>query len=317
MTAALAALRRAGSVALIAHKAPDGDTLGSALALRRALLAAGKQADAFSFDPVPALYAFMPDADKLRFPQDAAQEEFDLAVLVDVADVARTGAEGLWSGARARLVIDHHLVPEPEDGESYIDASAAATGELVYELSCALHAQPDALAAEQLFVALSTDTGHFSFSAVTQATMRIAGELVARGADVAQITKRLYRTRGKPRTLLLGRGLSTLRFYEEDTIATIALTGEDFSACGAVQTDAEGLVNYAAEVEGVQVAVIARDAPGGARVSVRTAEGVNAQAICRLFGGGGHRQASGCTIEGTAQEALARVVEAVRGGAGR
>ncbi len=306
------AISRARSIAVITHAAPDGDALGSALAFARGLRALGKTASAYCADPVPKLYAFSPDA-SLLLPPEAAPEKIDLCVMVDVADPVRTdGCGALWGRADARAVIDHHLICAPPEGAScWIDPSFSSCGEMVLRMLDELNAPLDKDTATLLYIAVSTDTGQFSYSSVTSGTYHAAARLAGAGVDVSNVTYMLYRRRRREKTLLTARALSSLVFGCEGRVACMALSRDDFLATGASEEDCEGIVNYGIEIEGVDAAFLARERGEDVKCGVRVKTGLDAAAICRKFGGGGHGLAAGCTMRAPLPDACKAMIDAL------
>ena len=307
----LTTLRQAQRILLIAHVSPDGDTLGSAFALRLAFLSLGKAADVVCQDPLPGLYRRLTGAQALRLPDQAA-DAYDLALAVDVSDAARMGAcAPLFEGARQRMVVDHHGTNTRFGQENWVEPDAAATGVLALELIHALGVPLTREMAHCLYVALSTDTGHFQYASTNAQAMRAAAECVERGIDVAGITERLYRERPRAKTELIARALGTLTFLKGGALAYMTLYGADFERCGASDDMSEGIISYAIETQGVQIAFLAREKEDGIKFSLRGKPSYDVAQICTRFGGGGHVSAAGCTIKGPMQEAVQAMLRAI------
>ncbi len=304
----------AKNCALICHVSPDGDTIGSALALRLILQKVGLSCDVFCDDPVPELYSFLPGADILRTNSDFV---YDLAVGIDCADEARMGhCASIFRSAKQTVCIDHHGTNQGYAQHNIIDASAAAVGELICELSHVLLAAFDDDIALCLFVAISTDTGHFAFDSCTSRTFACMSEIMQFDLDLNALTGRLYRFRSLAKTRLLASVLSTLTIVGNDRGAMLSSTVASMKNSEAKDADYEGIVNYAIEITGVQIAALLRETESGAvKVSLRTKEGEwDAARIAASFGGGGHKRAAGCTLKGMtlpqAQEAIRIAMEA-------
>ena len=308
----LTALRQAQRVVLIAHVSPDGDTLGSALALRLALLAAGAVAHVVCQDAVPDLYASLPGAETVVAPQETAGRVYDLAVAVDVSDALRMGGSApVFEAARARMVVDHHGTNTRFGEENWIEPDASATGVLVLELVRALGAQLTPDIARCLFVAMSTDTGHFQYQNTNAQVMRAAADCVEAGIDVARITEGLYRERPRAKTELLACALRSLTFERDGHLAYMKLSRADFKRCGASDAMSEGLINYAIETQGVKVAFLARENNAGVKFSLRSRPPYDVAEVCKRFGGGGHVFAAGCTIAAPLDEAVSAMIGAI------
>lgn len=308
----LTSMKQAQRVVLIAHVSPDGDTLGSALALRLALLAIGAVADVVCQDAVPELYATLPGAGTVVPPEKVAGRVYDLAVAVDVSDALRMGdCSPVFEAARSRMVVDHHGTNTRFGEENWVDPDASATGVLVLQLVRALDAELTPEIARCLFVALSTDTGHFQYQNTNAQALRAAADCVEARIDVAQITEGLYRERPRAKTELLACALRSLRFERGGRLAYMQLSRADFERCGASDAMSEGLINYAIETQGVKVAFLARENGAGVKFSLRSRPPYDVAAVCKRFGGGGHVFAAGCTIAAPLDEAIPAMLAAI------
>ncbi|MCL2545399.1 MAG: DHH family phosphoesterase [Clostridia bacterium] len=293
----LRALSDAGSALLCAHIGPDGDTLGSTLALCAALEALAKTVHLTCADPVPALYAYMPGSARIVAPDTLAAERFDLAVAVDVSDGDRLGAaRPLFDAAPVRVVIDHHATNDCFGGVNWIEPQAAATGMMVLACIRDLGVPLTREMAEYLYAAISTDTGNFRFSNTDAAVLRAAAALVDAGAQPDKLTEQLFYTRSRAGVQLRGRALSTLRLFAGGRAAVMTLTAQDFADTGAADSMTEGIVNYAIEIVGVEAAALARELDGEIKCSLRAREPYDAAALAQRFGGGGHARAAGCSL---------------------
>ena len=306
-------LIQAQRLLLVAHVSPDGDTLGSGLALRLAFLALGKEATLVCQDPVPALYHFLPGADTVKTPEEmSGMEAFDTALAVDVSDRLRLGGcESVFEACPQRLVLDHHGTNDHFGQENWIEAEASATGVLALALCRALGAPVNGDIALCLYTAISTDTGHFQFANTTPEAMHAAADLVAAGVDVADVTARLYREMPRAKTALLACALGRLAFAHEGRTAYITLRRSDFDACGAGDEMTEGIINYAIQTQGVEAAFLATERAEGVKFSVRSKAPFDAAALCRQFGGGGHTLAAGCRMMCPIDEAANVMLDAI------
>ena len=307
----LKALREADRIAIMSHSAPDGDALGSILALSAALRKLGKQAVALANDPPPALYSYLPELDRLILPGDALPFTPELCVAVDISDLPRLGEwASLFQDAPATLCIDHHESKNPIGDIHWVDPSLSAACEMTQAVIRGLDIDLDLPIAQYLYTGISTDTGNFGYSNTTPSALRAVAELVDAGVDVAEMTRLLYRSRSFARVKILGRAIDSLVI--DDGIATMRLTRRDFDDWGALDSDAEGVVNYAIEMEGVSVAVLAKEHVGGTKLSLRSLGGVNVAEISASLGGGGHERAAGVTLADNIDDALAKVLAAIR-----
>lgn len=306
------ALTATQQVLVIAHVSPDGDTLGAALALGGALAQLGKAVTFTCQDPVPGNYAFLPGSRLILTPDLVMGQVFDAAVAVDVADSRRLGnAQTAFQAAGVKVVIDHHGTNDRFGQINWIEPSAAATGVLVYRLIRQMGVKVTPDMAAQLYTAICTDTGNFNFASTDGEALRAAADLVEAGAQVSDLTRKLYRTRSKPGVLLLARALASLTFQAQERLAYMVLAQQDFEQTGASEDMSEGVVNYAIEIVGVQVAFLARETPQGTKFSLRSMPHHDVSAVAQQFGGGGHPAAAGCTLQVAPQEAVAQMVGAI------
>jgi bifunctional oligoribonuclease and PAP phosphatase NrnA len=290
------------------HARPDGDAVGSALACRVILRSLGKQADVVLSDRIPYIYRSLPGADHV-VQTGAVNGNYEAAIILECDSLARTGLEGLDS--QFIINIDHHLSGKRFGHINWIDPEACATAEMIYRLGQEAGAAITPEIATCLYTAVMTDTGSFRFAGTTERSFELARELVRCGADPVCCAQNVYFANPTSKMRLLGAALSTLR--REGNLVWMHITRAQIDLCGAFDEDAEGLVNYAISVVGVQVAAFFREMPDKRfRVSLRSKGGVNVAEIAEQFGGGGHHNASGCSLEGPLAAATERVLAEVR-----
>ena len=305
----IAAIRKASSIALVCHVSPDGDTVGSALALRLGLMEMGKAVTLFCQDKIPDILSFLPGAEGFRLPEEA-DEHYDLLLCLDVSDEKRMGrCNALLNMADASAQMDHHGTNTNYCQFNCVDGGAPANCLIIYELLQRLGCTITAEVALCLAVGLSTDTGHLAYNNTTPEAYRVMGELVEAGAPIAEAYRRLYRERPPRQVALLTRALESLTFHHEGRITSIRLTQKDFADCGALDEDAEIIVNYGLDVLGVRMCVFTREqSGGGVKLSLRAVAPCKASSVAKSFGGGGHAQAAGATVQLPLHEAIAQVV---------
>jgi phosphoesterase RecJ-like protein len=308
----LEALRKPGGTILcLGHVHPDGDVLGTLLGLGLALSAAGASVTFAGPHPVPDVLAFLPGTDRWQVWK-AAPGPFDIIVMTDCPNPDRS--EGLLEGARGPrsrvLNIDHHPDNRRYGSIDWIDPSAAATGEMIFDLLTALGLPLTPAIALNLFTAVHTDTGSFRYSNTTPRTFRIAAELAAAGADPALVSDRLYQQRGRDSLVQLGTVLRRVEVSDDGQVAWLSVP-RDLVPRELIES--EDLVSYPRSIGGVKVAVLLREeAPGTVKASLRAKGEVAVNKIAHRFGGGGHENAAGCTLSGTLEEAAASLLQAVR-----
>jgi len=315
--ATLARLAASQRVLVACHENPDADTLGSALALARVLEHHGASVTIACADPVPALYDFLPA--RARVVTDVPTgASFDLLVLTDCATPERVGDlatrhRDLFEGGLPRVVIDHHASNDRAGDADWIDPHAAATCEMVALIAARLGVPLDlddgALAAE-LVAGIVMDTATFAHPNVTPRTLQVAAALVAAGAPLSEISRRIYRSKPVAQLRLFGRILDRLQTTDDGRVVWSTLDDPDYGATGALRSHSEGIIDLLSQSEDAEVAILFKTAgPTTTRVSVRTKSGgVDATVLTGLYGGGGHARAAGATLDQPLAEARARVV---------
>jgi len=308
-----AAIGESRSIVLACHVNPDGDALGSMLGLALALIPLGKDLVCLSQDGVPDILRFLPGVERIATATDVPA--FDLALVVDSGELARVGETVQPLVARARRIvdIDHHVTAGAFGDIRVLDAHAASTAEIVYALLQTLDVPITSDIATCLFTGIITDTGSFRFQNVTPNTLRVAAKLLEAGAPPAHISENVFDNRTFAATRLLGLALSALSQTPDGQVVWTHITAQNFRTLGATDQDTEGVVNYVRGVRGAEVGILFREMEGGSiRVSLRARESVNVAEVAARFGGGGHRMASGCTLDVPLAEAEQAVVSAVQ-----
>jgi len=289
------------------HARPDGDGIGSALACGQILRMMGKDAEVVMYDGVPRIYQNLPFAD--RVVQADAVPPNDAVILLECDGTRRALLEGL--DECFLINIDHHVSGRNFGHINWIDSSVMATAELVFRLARLACVPVDRDIATCLYTGLMTDTGSFMFEGTNEHTFTVARELVLAGADPALCARHTYFGHSTAKLRLLGAALSNL--HREGPLAWIWVTQEQMQRFGAREEDCEGLVNYALSIGDVQVAIFFRELPDCRfRVSLRSKGEVNVSTVAEHFGGGGHKCASGCSIEGPLAVAVSRIVDRLR-----
>lgn len=312
---ALVALRRASSVVVCAHVRPDGDAMGSVLALTLALRENGIAAVPTLAHGihVPATYTFLPGSSLFVAARDL--EPPQVFVALDSPTLARLGdAAKLASAAETVIVIDHHPDTEAFGSVLVHDPATAATGQLVWNLVKEFENPPSADVAQCCYVGLVTDTGRFCYDNTTADTFRAAAEMVQAGADPAEIAVYVYQSRSAASLALESRTMSRLTIANGGRVAYAWVDDADFDEVGALQEDAESLPDAVRVVEGIDVAVMLRHAGGEVRVNLRSKTGFDVAAIARHFSGGGHHAASGFTFSGTIEQLVPQLLPMLPGG---
>ena len=307
------ALRENERFAVLGHVRPDGDALGSQLALALSLKQLGKDVCVWNEDGMLEKYSFLPRAELLTKPP-AGPEDVDVAIALDTAIQNRLGtALEVIGSAKIWINIDHHPSNPGYGDLVYIDSTAPATGQILFELIKSERLPIDHAIAENLYVAISTDTGSFQYPNTTARTFEIAAELVRLGVDVGSVSQQVYENFPRRRVELLRELLRTMRFEGKGRVASFSLSLKTAAELAVIPEDNEGLIDHLRAIRGVIVAVFFEElADGKVRVSMRSKnERVDVCAICQKFGGGGHTLAAGARIRGMLAEVEERVLKAI------
>ena len=305
---------------LVTHLGPDGDALGSQIALGRFLQKLGKQAAMINSDELPYSLDWMPGAEDVEvfdgsIHQHEALAEADVVFVLDTNDEERLGTLGsmVRDATAVRVLMDHHRQPEQWFDVEFVRSEAAATGELVYELITAI--DPDLIDREiatALYTAIMTDTGSFRYSSVTPRLHRIVADILERGeVEPAPIHETIYDRKSMPGLRLLGRTLNRIRLRYDGQLGYSVVTQRMVEDTGASWDDKQGFVNYVLSIEGVKAALLFSEVDDGAKISFRSEADVRVDEWARHFGGGGHRNAAGAYVRRpTFEEVIEDVVDA-------
>lgn len=300
--------------ALMSHMRPDGDAIGSQLALGLSLEAMGKTVHYWNVDGLPESLAFLPGSEKISLPPEEAPE-IDVAIALDTATRVRLGDANLSAAAKAKvwLNIDHHLSNPLYGDVNYVDATSPATAQIVYEILQQLNMPLPDGTRDAIYVAVSTDTGSFQYDSTTAKTYRMAADLLDRGLQVGEINAKTYDSHPYRRIELLRALLNTLELASCGKVAHWEMLDQVRVDLALQPDDSEGLIDMIRAIRGVQVAVFFEELPGGKiRVSMRSKDRrVNVCDIATRFGGGGHALAAGIRMAGPMAEAKKLVLAAI------
>lgn len=304
---------------LLGHVMPDGDCIGSMLALSLALERAGKEAILALPGPVPSIYLFLPAIERILVNPslgDLGPENFSAVIVIDTSVPERLGdLAGLVNALRATgvpvILIDHHVSASPYGDLNFIDPEAAAAGEIVHDLLKLLGYEVDQGIATCLYVALATDTGGFRYETTTPATHRRIAEFIEAGANVREISLRVFEEKPRKTIEALRAALNTLELSPCGRVAWMILTQEVVGKLGLTDEHTDGIVGYGRMIEGVEVALFFRELGNNqVKVSFRSKNFVDVSRLAAQFGGGGHLRAAGALIRGDLEGVKAAVIEA-------
>lgn len=303
-------LKGCKTILVSAHKSPDGDALGSQLALVLALEKLNKTVTAHNLDPVPEIYHFLPHADRIKTGLPV-QGRYDAYIVVD-ADPPRTGLFDKTYPADILINIDHHVTNPREWPLTWLDPDAAACGEMVYKLIQELGVAIDRNIALCLYTAVFTDTGSFRYSNTKPESMKIAAAMLEAGADPWLVTENVYESFAYRKLKLLGAVLDRMERSEDGRVAWVAITDELFRQTGTTAEDTDNFINFVRSVKGVEVAVLFRQTGESQfKLSLRSKGRIDLTVLARSFGGGGHRNAAGGAVNGALEDVKRTVINDV------
>ena len=285
----------AKSVACFFHKNPDGDAVGSALAVRNFF---GPKVKVYCPGKLPEIFSFLPAASEIiQYSDFDVVEPAEVFLVVDCGDEKRVPGFDRTKTERV-LVIDHHETNSNFGDLNLVEPDRSSTAEIVYDVIKTLDRPISKEVAECLFTGLYTDTGGFRYSDTTAQTFQTAKELVELGAEPWKVAVNIYESNPVRRLRLLGECLNTLRLHLDGKVATLHVTLDMYERTGALVEDTEDFVNYARSIKGVEVGVFVREREeGGVKISLRSKGRVNVAEIAKRFGGGGHFNAAGCEMD--------------------
>ncbi len=306
--AILQVLRSGERFLVCSHSRPDGDAVGSILAMGMLLQQMGKRADLVTADRVPVIYRSLPQAGSIHTAL-RVHGPYDAAILLECDGLGRTRLRGL--DEFFIINIDHHASGRPWANLNWIDREASSVGELVYRLVKAAEVTVTPEMASCLYATVLTDTGGFCYGSTRASTFALARDLVEAGANPIRIAQDVYFSAATSKMLLLGAALGNL--HREGRLAWLWVTHDDMVRTCASEEDCEGIVNYALSIAGIEAAAFLRELPERRiRLSLRSKGKVNVAAIAERLGGGGHENAAGCTLEGPLSRALEEILAQLR-----
>lgn len=299
-------LEKMDNILILTHHYPDGDTLGSGFALCRGLRQMGKKANVVCSHKMPDKYDYM--------WEDLPEQSFtpENFVAVDTADTQLFGDALSKYADNIQLCIDHHGSNILYAENTLLNITAAATAEIIFSLFKTMNLSIDRLTANCLYTGIATDTGCFKYSNTTAKSHLIAAELISLGADKDMINRLMFETKTRARIEIERLALNNMEFYLGGKCALMYISREMIKNSGANEGDLEGLSPLPREIEGVMVGITIREKENSRyKISIRTGPELNAAELCRLFGGGGHPRASGCSLEGSLESVKKALISAV------
>lgn len=305
-------INKAESIVILTHENPDGDAVGTGLALYGALKQLGKNPDII-IPEYSRTFAFLPDADEIKKESDI--EKYDLAISVDCATIKMlNGFANYFENAKVKISIDHHSTNTMFGDLNYVIPDAPACAQVLLVVLEFLKVEITKEIGTCIVAGIITDTGGFKYSGVNAETFEFVAFLLNKGVNVSKIYRQVLQIKTRANFELNRIASNRLEFYEDGKIAYTYITKEDEEAVKAENGDHEGIVEVGRDIEGVEVSVFIRQTDKGCKVSMRSNDYVNVSDVCLLLGGGGHIHAAGCTLQCTieqAKEKILRQLEAV------
>ena len=301
-------IRKGKSFLVSSHVNPEGDAVGSMLALALGLKELNKDVTTYLYDPVPKVFRFLPFADKVinKINEDKI---YDAVLAVDCGQKDRLGEDFNKIKNQGKLInIDHHTTNDCF-GDINVIADACAAGEMVYDLLKEIPVTINRDIATNIYTSILTDTGSFRYSSTTPKAFRIAGEMVGLGVEPWDISQRVYESNPLNKLKLLASVLNTLEVTSDGKVASLIVTLDMLNKAAATKEVVDGFVNYARTIEGVEVGVLFREAkPGEYKISMRSKGRIDVAEVMQGFGGGGHMNAAGCNIKGNIKEIKEKIL---------
>ena len=306
-------IRKSKNIFIASHINPDGDNIGSSLALTLALKKNNKNVFVLKSDMVPANFVFLPGIDLIE-EYNEKMEDIDLFIALDCGNEYRLGEnKTLFENAQKTINIDHHISNTNFGDINIVDPRASATGEIIYNFIKYLDIDLDKEIATNLYTAISTDTGSFKYESVTSETHKIISNLLDTGIDKSSININLYEKMSFTRMKLFIKSLTTLETFNNGQIVVVKITQDMLEETGASFEDAEGIISFIRKLETVEAACILKELEKeNIKISIRTKKYLDASLICSKFDGGGHKRAADCTIYKEIKESKDLIVNTIK-----
>ena len=306
-------IRRGKEFLVASHENPEGDAIGSILALGEALRQLGKKVTIFNADPVPEILAFLPGTEEIvRRPPENGR--FDAAFALDCGDRKRLGERFPGPERIGRLInVDHHGSNTYFGEINFVDPGASSAAEMVFDLMRELSVEISLPIGKNVYTGILTDTGSFHYTNTTPQAFAVARACLLAGVNPWEIAERVYESQPIARLILLPLVLKTLKLEEDGRVSSVVVTKRMLARAGAMPALTEDFINFPRSVKGAEVAILFREVgPRKYRVSFRSRGKIDVSRISRMFQGGGHPNAAGCTVAGTLREVRAKVLKQVR-----
>ena len=306
-------INKSSKIAVTSHVQPDGDNVGSSLALCLALKKQGKETTFVIDDNIPEVYRYLKGAREVERLFSFEDLDYDLVIAMDCGDLERLGKVKQLAEKTRLINIDHHISNTKFAEINLVEENASATAEITYKLIKSMGIFIDKDIAECIYTGIVTDTGMFQYSNTSEETHSIAAELIIAGVSPSDIFKKVYQNSPKEKVLLMKEALKSLEFFNDDMVTCISISKSQIDNIAKEDLDTEGIVNLARDIEGVEVAVFFKERESNiVKASLRSKSYVDVCIIAKDFGGGGHIRAAGCTISGSLEQAKQQILQAIQ-----
>ena len=303
-------IKKANSIVILTHENPDGDAIGSSLAVYMGLKAINKDVELI-VPELPRVFNFLPCANEIR--KEGSRENYDLAIALDCASMKMlNGWAHYFENAKSKVVIDHHGTNTMYGDHNFVNPDSPACAQVLITIFKTFDMEITNDVGTCLLTGIITDTGGFQYQSTTPETFEFASELLKSGVNVSDIYKRVMETKTRANFELRKRTLDRMEFFEDGKIAFTYITMKDLEETNAEPGDHEGIVNEGRAIEGVEVSIFLRETDKGFKASLRSNDYVNVSDVCMFFGGGGHLRAAGCTIDKPLDQAKERIINQVK-----
>ena len=304
-------IKKAESIVILTHESPDGDAMGSSLAMKLMLQELNKQSDVI-IPEYPRMFQFLPSASDIKM--DSERKKYDLAISVDCGNFKRLAKIEYFENAQKTIVIDHHGSNNMYGDLNYVNPASPACCEILISMAEYFGVKITREIGTCIMTGIITDTGGFRYSGITPDTFEYTAELIRVGVDIPDIYKRTMGTKTKANFELTKRVVDRMELLEDGKVSFSYMTSQDEREVNAEPGDHDGLVNIGKDIEGVQVAIFIRQKEDEDvyKVSLRSEDGINVSDICLLFGGGGHSRAAGALVKGNIQEVKEKLMKEIK-----
>lgn len=303
-------IKKAETIVILTHENPDGDAIGSSLAMYIALTKMGKNADVV-IPEFPRIYNFLPETDKIK--KEGNKEAYDLAIAVDCATIKLlNGFANYFETAKTKITIDHHGTNTMFGDINFVNPDSPACAQVLISIIEYFGIEIDKEIGTCILSGIITDTGGFQYQSTAPETFEFASELLKKGVNISDIYKRVMNTKSISSFELRKRAINRMEFLEDGKIAITYITKQDEEETNAETGDYDGIVEEGRDIEGVEVSIFIRETNKGFKASLRSNSYVNVSDVCLMFGGGGHFHAAGCTISQSLEQVKEKIINQVK-----